>query len=32
MQHDKVNPVLNGRGNFPQAVFSIAQELLGVGS
>ena len=33
MQHDKVNPILNwGGGNSPQAVFSIAQKLLGVGS
>ena len=33
--HDKVNPILNGGGgggNPPQAVFSIAQKLLGVGS
>ena len=36
MQHDKVNSIFNGRGGgggeFPQAVFSIAQKLLGVGS
>ena len=31
MQHDKVNPILNG-GIPPKLFFSIAQKLLGVGS
>ena len=32
MQHDKVNPILNGGGIPPKLFFSIAQKLLGVGS
>ena len=34
MQHDKVNPILNGEGanSRPKLYFNIAQKLLGVGS